>query len=47
LAEDNYWRDRDEQEAPEDSVEDWAEHEDYMTQLGGTPVCRGTHFEKG
>jgi len=33
LAEDNYWRDRDEQEAPEDSVEDWAEHEDYMTQL--------------
>ncbi|XP_051974523.1 prickle-like protein 1 isoform X1 [Xyrauchen texanus] len=33
FAEENYWRDRDEQEAPEDSVEDWAEHEDYMTQL--------------
>ncbi len=33
FAEDNYWRDRDEQEGPEDCVEDWAEHEDYMTQL--------------
>ncbi|XP_051547385.1 prickle-like protein 1 isoform X2 [Myxocyprinus asiaticus] len=33
FAEENYWRDRDEQEAPEDCVEDWAEHEDYMTQL--------------
>ncbi|XP_051976783.1 prickle-like protein 1 [Xyrauchen texanus] len=33
FAEENYWRDRDEQEAPEDCVDDWAEHEDYMTQL--------------
>ncbi|XP_050964470.1 prickle-like protein 1b isoform X1 [Labeo rohita] len=33
FTEDSYWRDRDEQEGPEDCVEDWAEHEDYMTQL--------------
>uniref|UniRef100_A0AAR2LU15 Prickle planar cell polarity protein 1 n=1 Tax=Pygocentrus nattereri TaxID=42514 RepID=A0AAR2LU15_PYGNA len=28
----HFWRNRDEQEAPEDH-EEWAEHEDYMTQL--------------
>ncbi|XP_065141046.2 prickle-like protein 1b isoform X2 [Paramisgurnus dabryanus] len=33
FTEDNYWRDREEQEAPEDCVEDWAQHDDYMTQL--------------
>ncbi|XP_056604359.1 prickle-like protein 1b isoform X2 [Triplophysa dalaica] len=33
FTDDNYWRDREEQEAPEDCMEDWAEHDDYMTQL--------------
>ncbi|XP_019898607.1 prickle-like protein 1b isoform X2 [Esox lucius] len=32
FAEERFWRDREEQEAPEDP-EEWAEHEDYMTQL--------------
>lgn len=29
---DHFWRNREEQEAPDDH-EEWAEHEDYMTQL--------------
>ncbi|XP_066525859.1 prickle-like protein 1b isoform X2 [Hoplias malabaricus] len=33
FAEDNGWRDREEQEPAEDPLEEWAEHEDYMTQL--------------
>ncbi|XP_036432193.1 LOW QUALITY PROTEIN: prickle-like protein 1a [Colossoma macropomum] len=32
FANDHFWRNRDEQEAPDDH-EEWAEHEDYMTQL--------------
>ncbi len=32
LADNHFWRNREEQEAPEDH-EEWAEHEDYMTQL--------------
>ncbi|CAB1346290.1 unnamed protein product, partial [Coregonus sp. 'balchen'] len=32
FTEERTWRDREEQEAPEDP-EEWAEHEDYMTQL--------------
>ncbi|XP_030631045.1 prickle-like protein 1a [Chanos chanos] len=32
FADDRFWRNREEQEAPEDH-EEWAEHEDYMTQL--------------
>lgn len=33
FAEDNLWRDKEEQEPAEDPLEEWAEHEDYMTQL--------------
>ncbi|KAI4898427.1 hypothetical protein NFI96_031812 [Prochilodus magdalenae] len=33
FAEDSFWRDREEQEPSEDPLEEWAEHEDYMTQL--------------
>uniref|UniRef100_A0A8C1I4I4 Prickle-like protein 1 n=2 Tax=Cyprinus carpio TaxID=7962 RepID=A0A8C1I4I4_CYPCA len=32
FADRHFWRNREEQEAPEDH-EEWAEHEDYMTQL--------------
>ncbi|KAL0155586.1 hypothetical protein M9458_049849 [Cirrhinus mrigala] len=32
FADNHFWRNREEQEAPEDH-EEWAEHEDYMTQL--------------
>ncbi|XP_028813957.1 LOW QUALITY PROTEIN: prickle-like protein 1a [Denticeps clupeoides] len=32
IPDDRFWRNREEQEAPEDH-EEWAEHEDYMTQL--------------
>uniref|UniRef100_A0A8C2HN76 Prickle homolog 1a n=1 Tax=Cyprinus carpio TaxID=7962 RepID=A0A8C2HN76_CYPCA len=32
FADGHFWRNREEQEAPEDH-EEWAEHEDYMTQL--------------
>ncbi|MGH0133167.1 UNVERIFIED_CONTAM: hypothetical protein FKN15_013632 [Acipenser sinensis] len=32
LMDDHFWKNREEQEAPEDH-EEWAEHEDYMTQL--------------
>ncbi|XP_023696353.2 prickle-like protein 1 isoform X1 [Paramormyrops kingsleyae] len=32
FAEDHFWKNREEQEAPEDH-EEWAEHDDYMTQL--------------
>lgn len=32
FADSHFWRNREEQEAPEDH-EEWAEHEDYMTQL--------------
>ncbi|XP_018621358.2 prickle-like protein 1 [Scleropages formosus] len=32
FADDHFWKDREEQEALEDH-EEWAEHEDYMTQL--------------
>lgn len=32
LTDDHFWRNREEQEVPEDH-EEWAEHEDYMTQL--------------
>ncbi|KAG7454735.1 hypothetical protein MATL_G00262930 [Megalops atlanticus] len=32
FADDRFWKNREEQEAPEDH-EEWAEHEDYMTQL--------------
>ncbi|XP_039988454.1 prickle-like protein 1a [Xiphias gladius] len=34
LSDDHFWRGRGEEtEAPEDQEEEWAEHEDYMTQL--------------
>uniref|UniRef100_W5LB53 Prickle homolog 1b n=2 Tax=Astyanax mexicanus TaxID=7994 RepID=W5LB53_ASTMX len=33
FAEDHFWRGREEQEPAEDPLEEWAEHEDYMTQL--------------
>ncbi|KAM4618659.1 prickle-like protein 1a isoform 2-T4 [Polymixia lowei] len=34
LSDERFWRGRGEEtEAPEDQEEDWAEHEDYMTQL--------------
>lgn len=34
LSDEHFWRERGEEtEAPEDQVEEWAEHEDYMTQL--------------
>ncbi|XP_036432705.1 prickle-like protein 1b isoform X2 [Colossoma macropomum] len=33
FSEDSFWRDREEQEPAEDPLEEWAEHEDYMTQL--------------
>ncbi|XP_072529950.1 prickle-like protein 1b isoform X2 [Salminus brasiliensis] len=33
FAEDSFWRGREEQEPAEDPLEEWAEHEDYMTQL--------------
>ncbi|XP_034031985.1 LOW QUALITY PROTEIN: prickle-like protein 1a [Thalassophryne amazonica] len=34
LSDEHFWRGRpDETEAPEDQEEEWAEHEDYMTQL--------------
>ncbi|TRY64660.1 hypothetical protein DNTS_028692 [Danionella cerebrum] len=33
FTDDKCWRDREEQEVPEECLEDWAEHDDYMTQL--------------
>ncbi|KAM8891205.1 prickle-like protein 1a isoform 1-T3 [Spinachia spinachia] len=34
LSDEHFWRERgEENEAPEDQEEEWAEHEDYMTQL--------------